>query len=408
MSQPATAAPPAPPRRLLVASLLATIGYGLVAMTLCLPSLPSWSETFGVAHDAVQLTFSSFVIGFGGAQVIYGPLSDRHGRRRLLFVGLGLAVLGSLAAAAAQGLAWLVAARFVQGAGAAAGMVLGRAMVQDFFAAADRTRVMAYTGMVLGLCPPTATVIGGQVHVLAGWRANFVLAALLAVVLLAIAWRVVPADRPAKKASEHWLREFARAYAHLLRLPAFLAYCAILGMCTGAFYVFLAGLPVVLTDYGVGPAEIGWYVMFPPLCYIAGNFVCSRLLKRTSEMRIMFLGQFTTLVGISITLALAGLGANSALAVTAPLALLGLGHGLLMPSTLAGTVSLVPALAGAAAAGAGLAQQLFGAVGGYVVGLTDSPDAVHLGQLLFAFMTLSLLAQVVLYLTDAHARHGGG
>ena len=171
--------------------------------------------------------------------------------------------------------------------------------------------------------------------------------------------------------------------------------------------MFLAGVPVVLTNYGVGPAAIGWYIIFPPICYIAGNFLTSRLLRHTSETRLMFLGHATTLCGIAVSLLLAWFGVRSPFAVVAPLALLGLGHGLLMPSTLAGTVSLVPALAGAAAAGAGLAQQFFGAFGAYVVGLFRHDDAINLGLLMFLFMSVSLTAQTVLIRVYHGKPHGG-
>lgn len=409
MSVPSIAIASAPPPATgwLIALLLAVTGFGLIAMTLCLPSMTSWAAEFGAPQSSVQLTFSSFVIGLGGAQVIYGPLSDRHGRRRLLLIGFVLAVLGSLICALATTLPLLIAARFVQGAGAAAGMVIGRAMVQDYFSGPERPRIMAYIGMVLGICPPLATVVGGQLHVQFGWRANFVLAALCALLLLlAVAW-LVPRDGRVAGERAHWLREFVSAYASLARLPAYLAYCVILSMCTGAFYVFLAGVPVVLTNYGVGPAAIGWYIIFPPICYIAGNFLTSRLLRHTSETRLMFLGHATTLCGIAASLLLAWVGVRSPFAVVAPLALLGLGHGLLMPSTLAGTVSLVPALAGAAAAGAGLAQQFFGAFGAYVVGLFRHDDAINLGLLMFLFMSVSLTAQTVLIRVYHGKPHGG-
>ncbi len=132
-----SAVPPAS-RRLLIAILLASVAYGLLAMTACLPSMPSWAGLFDVEQASVQLTFSAFVIAYGGAQVFYGPLSDRHGRRRLLLLGFALAALGSLACALATQLPMLIAARALQGVGAAAGMVIGRAMVQDFFSGADK------------------------------------------------------------------------------------------------------------------------------------------------------------------------------------------------------------------------------------------------------------------------------
>ncbi|MBK6658128.1 MAG: Bcr/CflA family efflux MFS transporter [Proteobacteria bacterium] len=389
-----SAVPPAS-RRLLIAILLASVAYGLLAMTACLPSMPSWAGLFGVEQASVQLTFSAFVIAYGGAQVFYGPLSDRHGRRRLLLLGFALAALGSLACALATQLPMLIAARALQGVGAAAGMVIGRAMVQDFFSGADKPRMMAYTGMVLGMCPPTATLLGGQMEVHFGWRANFAVLTVLALVLLVAAWRVLPRTERKVSVHEHWLAEMFAAYRALAKQPVFLGYGVILAMCTGSFYVFLAGTPLVLASYGVGPARVGLFIMAVPLSYIAGNFVVSRLLHAKNEARLALIGQCAACAGPLLALALALAGVRSPLALALPMTLLGFGHGLLMPSTLSGTISVIPTLAGSAVAASGLAQQLFGALGGWAVGLVPHDDARYMAAMMLTFMLLALVMQVL-------------
>ena len=383
------------PRRLLIATLLAAVAYGLLAMTVCLPSMPSWAALFGVGQGSVQLSFSAFVVAFGSAQMFYGPLSDRHGRRFLLLLGFSVAALGSLAGALATSLPLLIAARALQGVGAAAGMVIGRAMVQDFFSGADRPRIMAYTGMVLGMCPPTATVLGGQIHAHFGWRVNFVVMTVIAVVLLVTTWKVLPVDQRKPNLHVHWLREMAHAYRELIRKPVFLGYAVILSMCTGSFYVFLAGTPLVLASYGVGPKLVGWFIMAVPLSYIAGNFLVSRLLQSRTEAALALAGQIVACIGVALVLVLALAGVRSPFALALPLTLLGLGHGLLMPSTLSGTISVIPALAGAAVAATGLAQQSFGALGGWAVGRLPHDDAVFMSLIMLVCMTISLGTQVL-------------
>lgn len=383
-------------RAFLIANLLASVGFGLVAMTVCLPSMQEWPALFAVSQADVQLTFSSFVIGLGAAQVFYGPLSDRYGRRKLLLVGFAIAAVGSIAGAVAPSLFALTVARFVQGAGVAAGMVIGRAMVQDYFSGPDRPRVMAYVGMVMGTCPPLATIIGGQVHVHFGWRANFVLMACIAAVLIVTTALCLPPDQATTGPRTHWLREMLDAYVRLMRMRVFLGYAIILASCTGTFYVFLAGAPTVLAHYDVGPGAVGFFIMFVPMSYIAGNLLTSRLVKHVHEVRMMFLGQCTAIAGIALVLVLALVDLRSPFAVVAPLILLGIGHGLLMPSTLAGTVGLVPALAGAAVGAAGLGQHLVGAFAGYAVGLVEHDSAVNLALLMLMFMLLSLFSQFFL------------
>lgn len=385
-------------RGLLIANLMAQLAFGLLAMTICIPSMPAWAGEFGAPQSRVQLTFSGYVVAYGGLQLLYGPLSDRLGRKRILLVGLAVAALGSVLAALATDLTTLILARVLQGAGSAAGMVVGRAVVQDLFDGPERTRVMAYVGMAMGLCPPLATIVGGQLHVYWGWQANFVAIAVLALLLFLAAWWGLP-DRAAPAAAPaHWLGVMLASYARLAREPAFLLYVVILSMTTGTFYVFLGGAPIVLGGYGVGPAGVGYYIMCIPLAYIVGNYLTTRLVRRIGEHRMMLLGQACTVAGLLLVLALGLAGFHSPLTLALPMMLLGIGHGFLVPPALAGTVSLVPALAGSAAAIAGLMQQLMGAVGGYAVGLVPhvGAGAVNLAWLMLGFVACSVLAQSLL------------
>jgi len=381
----------------LIANLLAQISFGLLAMTLCLPSMQDWGAIFDAPQSDVQLTFSGYVVAYGVLQLVYGPLSDRHGRKPILMLGLVVAGLASVMAALSQDIATLTLARVLQGAGSAASMVVSRSMVQDLFVGPQRTRVMAYIGMALGMCPPLATLMGGQIHVRLGWQANFVLLAVLAVLLFfATLWGLPRVQKPAPT-EHHWLRAMLSAYARLAREPRFVLYVTILAATTATFYAFLGGAPIVLKGFGIGPDGIGWFIMAVPLSYILGNFMTSRLIQQWGESRVMIWGQALTLGGLMVMLGLGLAGFASPLAVALPLLLLGLGHGLINPPALAGTVGVVPALAGSAAAVAGLMQQLTGAAGGYLVGLVPHHGAVNLGWMMLGFALLATLAQWLLH-----------
>jgi len=390
-------APHTPTSTLLIANLLAQIAFGLFAMTICLPSMQEWGTIFGASQSRVQLTFSAFIVAFGTFQLVYGPLSDRYGRKVMLMTGLALAGAGSVLAALATDLNGLTAARVLQGAGCAAGMVVGRSMVQDLFQGPQRIRVMAYIGMALGLTPPLASIVGGQLHVRLGWQANFLLVGALAVLLLIAAWRWIPAGRKTPIAGSHWLGDMRTAYTRLARTPAFLLYVAILSLTTATFFAFLAGAPIVLGSFGVGPQDVGWYIMLVASMYIVGNYLTSSLVRHHGERRLMALGQVATLTGLGLSLGFALAGFDSPLFFALPLMLLGLGHGFLMPPCLAGTVSLLPGLAGSAAAVAGLMQQLMGATAGYAVGLLPQGGSLYLGLLMLGFTLLALVAQLLLH-----------
>lgn len=381
----------------LVANLVAQLSFGLLCMTICLPSMQDWPATFGASQAAVQLTFSGFIVTYGGLQLLYGPLSDRIGRKPVLMAGLLLSILGSLLAMAAPDLTVLTLARVLQGAGSAAGMVIGRALVQDFFSGPERTRMMAMVGMTMGLVPPAATIVGGQVHVRLGWQANFALLAVLAAVLLVAAWRGLPSRVPAADAQPPRWRELFTGYARLARVPAFLCFVVILAGSTATFYTFLGGAPIVLKGYGITPEKIGYYIMCIPGAYIVGNMLTARLIHRLGDRRLMFIGQAITLAGLGLLLALGLAGLHTPLFLALPLMLLGVGHGLLVPPTLAGTVSVLPALAGSAAAVGGVMQQMAGATGGFLVGLMPHEGPVNLALLMLAWAVMGFAAQLVLF-----------
>jgi MFS transporter, DHA1 family, multidrug resistance protein len=387
-------------RPALVALLLAQMAFGLLAMTLCIPSMQDWPQQFAASQAQVQLTFSLYVAAYGLVQLVYGPLSDRLGRKRVLMGGLFLAVLGSAAAWLADSLEALLWARALQGAGSAAGMVVGRALVQDLFVGRDRTRMMAYVGMTMGLCPPLATLLGGQMHVVWGWRSNFLVLLLLALVLLLAVWRLLPDTRPVLSDTASWWRQAGTSYLRLMGQRSFLLYALILATTSATAYTYFAGAPIVLKAFGVGPQSLGWFIMAVPLPYVLGNVLTSRLIHRYGDRKLMLWGQVGTLAGLVLMLALAIADVRSAWALLVPLAIMGVGHGLLVPPTLSGAVGAVPALAGTAAAISGSLQQLCGAFGGYLVGLVDHQGVLQLSTLMLLMALIALLGHAMLARTS--------
>jgi DHA1 family bicyclomycin/chloramphenicol resistance-like MFS transporter len=383
-------------RNLLVANLIAQLAFGLLAMTLCLPSMQEWGDIFQASQSTVQLTFSLYVLAYGGFQLVYGPMSDRYGRKPILLIGLFTLFLGATIAAFANSLETLLLGRFIQGAGGAAGMVIGRSMVQDLFHGPERTKVMAYVGMSLGCVPPLASITGGQIHVHLGWHANFYLLMLLASLLTWWAWRALPAPQPIANNPSIEAITFLGAYTRLLQSPIFIRYLIILAVTTATFYTFLGGAPLVLKSYGVGPEGVGFYIMTIPLSYFVGNYITSRFIQRFGERTISQWGQLFTLSGIAIMLSLALAGVHTPLAFSLPLIFLGFGHGLLVPPTLAGTVAVIPALAGSAAGFAGVVQQITGGVGGYLIGYLSNDNAINLGSMMMGFALCGLISHVSL------------
>jgi DHA1 family bicyclomycin/chloramphenicol resistance-like MFS transporter len=193
------------------------------------------------------------------------------------------------------------------------------------------------------------------------------------------------------------MHQALEGYARLLHERAFLLSVVLLATMTAAFYTFLAGAPVVLKAYGVTPERLGWYVMLIPLSYIVGNVFTTRLIRSHGDRFIMRTGQAATLAGTGIVVLLGLAGMRSPLGVALPLVLLGIGHGLLAPVVLTRTVGLIPALAGSAAAMAGVMQQVTGAFGGLLIGLVPDPGQLSMGWLMLGWTLVGLFAHWALF-----------
>lgn len=385
-----------PARRLKLIFVL-QVAFGMLAMTICLPSMQDWTVLFDASARAVQWTLGGYVAAFGVGQIVCGAVSDRVGRKPVLLCGLAVVVLGSALAAAASELWLLTLARAAQGFGCAAGAVGGRAAVQDLFTGRARTRMMAAIGMTMGVCPPSGILLGGQLHAHVGWRAGFVLVAVLALALLLATWLGLPRRQAVVAGAPFGLRAMWRGYVQLLRLPVFSWHVALLAMTTAAYYSFLGGGPLTFLQLGVSVEHLGLYMMYPSAGFIVGNIMTQRWLRRgVDERALMRCGQSMAVLAPAIILLLTSLGVNSPLALALPMLLLGVGHGLLIPPTLTVTVGVIPLLAGSAAALAGLLQQLAGAMGSVVVGwLPPTSGVLGLALTMLCWAVVGAAAYVI-------------
>ena len=376
---------------MIVANLIAQVVFGLLAMAIALPSMQEWGELLGASQGQVQLTFSAYVVTYGGLQLIYGPWSDRVGRKPVLAFGLVVALVGSLVAATAGSIEQLIVGRLIQGCGAGASMVISRSMVQDLYAPHERTRIMAYFGMSLGVCPPLATILGGFNHVHFGWQSNFIIVALLAVGLLVALYRFPETRKPQSGGQRLSYRQGLTA---LSNDTTYLRCLVIMAAGTSAFYCFLSGAPTVLGSYGVLPDGVGFFIMLGPSSYVIGNFLCTRLSSGIAPLRLLTIGHGITLLGIGGMLVGAWLGWHTPMGFAIPMIAVGIGHGLLMPVALARSVGAVPAVAGTAAAFAGTTQQTLGGLSGYLVGMISLTDHTQLAALMLVFTLIAIWMNV--------------
>ena len=346
--------------------LTAIAALGQFASNVYTPSLPAVADSLGVSSAAAQITFAAFLASFAVAQLIYGPVADRFGRRPVLFAGLGLFLLGTVACAVAPTLEALLGARIVQAFGAAAGLVVSRAATRDSFDGVELARTLAAVTIAFALVPGLTPMLGGLVQSLFGWRAVFwvTLAAGMAVAFWA-AFRLP--ETVAGRSDGLGLRRVASGYLTILGDPVFRGCSLTAALVFGAMSAFFAGSPQLFIGHlGVGPAEYGLY---PPLAvsgFIIGGLVTRRLAGRVAPQRIAATGLLIMTGALLLMLALPLGGVVHKHGFNAAMVLNVTGLGVFLPTAIAGALQRFPERAGAAASVQGFLQMGGGALGAFL------------------------------------------
>ncbi|MDZ5460061.1 multidrug effflux MFS transporter [Azohydromonas lata] len=365
----------APPLWLLV---LVTFS-GTLAMHMFVPALPLVARELHATTAAAQLSISLYILGLALGQLVYGPLSDRWGRRPTLLAGLSLYTAAAALCLAAPNVHTLLAGRLLQALGGCAGLLLARAIVRDTSDAQQTLQRLATLGLITLIGPGVAPLLGAVVVLHAGWRwvcACFV--ALGAVALAAVALRL-PETRPAVAAQPRRGSLLADARV-LLRSRDFVA-CALGGGCsTTAFYAFVAAAPFIFVERLHRPLhEVGLYLMAPVVGMSLGNFAASRLAPRVAPLGLMRCGATLSLACALALLAALALAQPPAWAVAAVMGVHAAGAGLTSPAVSTRALSVDPRLTGSAAGLYGFTQMAIGALCSALAGLgTDHGVAAAL------------------------------
>lgn len=383
MPRSTTATPP--PVWLLVAATMT----GPLALNIFVPSMPGLPEAFDTVPATVQLTLSLYLVGVAFGQLVYGPLSDRFGRRPVLLAGLTVFVVASLACTVAPSIGALIAGRVAQALGGCAGMVIARAIVRDAWNREDATAVLAVVIAGMAVAPMVGPAVGGFVDVWIGWRANFALLVAFGLVVWIAGVMALPETNghrtpiPGPLALWH-------AYRSLLAKPLFLGHALVAGFSTAAFFAFLAGAPYAMVErMGRPHSEYGLYFVLLSLGYMGGNMAVSRVASRFSAEALAFAGILCGLVGPAVILAFLAFGIMTPSVLFLPTVLLCFGNGLLMPASMTAAVSVDLRLAGTASGLLGFMQMGLGAVASTAVA------AIHAGEplvMVTGMMLMNILA----------------
>ncbi len=361
-------APPAGPAPgLAVIALLATLtAFGPMSLDLYLPAFPAIAADFGVDTHAVQLTFSAALLGLGIGQVVWGPVSDRYGRRGPLVAGISVYVVASLLLAVAPSLGAMVALRFVQAAAGSVGIVLSRAITRDLWRGPDLARALSTIMLVFMVAPILAPVIGVAVLAVASWPWVFVVLAVFGVVCIVGTLRL-PESLPPSRRTDHGPAGALRQFGTIVRLPGFVAYALVSALGSVALFTYISSSPAVLMD-GFGLSQGAFAASFATVAtgIALGGQLNRRLLARRSPVVVLRSALVVQCVGGLAVLA----AALTAAPVWVYLPLLGVAIATVIPvnaNAVALAIDPFPQAAASAAALVGGTQQVL--AGAAVAGL---------------------------------------
>jgi DHA1 family bicyclomycin/chloramphenicol resistance-like MFS transporter len=336
----------------------ALTAIGPLSIDMYLPAFPAIASSLGAHSNEVERTLAAYLLGMASAQLIYGPLADRFGRKPPLYGALALYILASAGCALAPNVEFLTACRVLQAMGGAAGMVIPRAVVRDHYSTHDAARALSMLMLIMGIVPILAPVLGAYILSWVGWRGIFVTITLCGIALLWTLSKVMVESLPPERQIKLSWGNILRTYGGLLIHRRFVAYALSGGLASGTMFGYIVGSPrLFIEHFGVSPQTYGLLFGMNAVSLIIGSQVSVRLLKHHLPIKILpwalagttaagLLALFSALAGVATLASIMGclmlfmfcygfVGPNSA-----ALALSDQGHQLGSASAMMGTLSI--------------------------------------------------------------------
>jgi MFS transporter, DHA1 family, multidrug resistance protein len=384
--------------------------FGPLCIDMYLPAFPDISRDLHVDASQVQLTLTACLIGITIGQLLFGPISDRLGRRPPLLVGLAAFVASSVACALAPNIYALAAFRFIEGLGGSAGIVIARAIVRDLFSGVALVRFLSTLMLITGLGPVLAPQIGSWTLSLTTWRGVFLVLAGFGLVLLLTAWWRVPETLAPTLRNPGSVRSTLDTMISVARDRVFLGYALALGLGFGGTFAYIAGSSFVLQNvYGLSPRIYGVVFALNACGLIVGAQVNGRWTSRYGSLALLIGGLVTMVAAGAALVTVVVSGALGLVGVIPSMVVFMFGFGFVAPSAAGLALHRYPQSAGVAAAILGSLQFMIGAAIAPLAGVGGTSDALPMALLMLtlpiaALGGLFLLGRAGDGLTDSPSR----
>ena len=353
----------------LTALLAALTAIGPLSTDMYLPSLPSIGQLLHASPAQVQLTISTYLVGFAVGQIVYGPVSDRHGRKPVLITATIIFCAATLICALSTSIEMLMAARALQAVGGSGGIVLARAVVRDLYSGRRAGRELSLIGSVMALAPVIAPLIGGVLQTVFGWRSVFILLCASGMAIGALVWWKLPETLPKRAAEPLSLGSMLRSYRGFFRDGGYLAHVGLVVFSFAGLFAWISGSSFVLQQiYGLSAFTFGVAFACGSVGYMTGSALAARFVHQFGLDALMGVGSVGLAAGGLFMVAALALHLDSPVTLVIGAAIYLAGMGLVLGQAIAGAMQPYADRAGAASSLLGFVQLSVAAVVGVAVG----------------------------------------
>ena len=372
----------------LIVLLAATSALGPAGMQILLPALPVIQDDFSVSNDVAQLTLSLSMFSIAIGTLVYGPMSDKYGRKPTMLLGIFIAIIGSIFCYLADSIGWLIAGRIIQAFGGAVGLVLARAIVRDVYGAEESARVIATLVIVMVIAPMMSPALGGEMMNRFGWESVFLVMAGASVIIFVFLILRQP-ETLVTPVQFEGIGSMLRTFGSLLRSRPFCGYAFCVTFVSVVFFSFISAAPEIMVSVlNRPPTEYGYYFVMIPIGFMIGNYVTRHFGRSISIDSMIVLGSTIAIGGIVLAIVLNLVGLSHPLALFLPVSIAVFGNGITLPNAQAAAINEFPQYAGSASGLTGFLQMSVSAVAAQFVAFIFNETA-------YPLLIMMLLASVI-------------
>ena len=371
--------------------LAAVSALGPVGMQILLPALPVIKQKFFVSNDVAQLTLSLSMLAIAIGTLVYGPLSDKYGRKRVMLLGIVITAIGSIVCFVADSIILLISGRFIQAFGGAVGLVLARAIVRDVYGPEEAARVIATLVMVMVVLPMMSPALGGELMQRFGFESVFIVIAFASAIAFVFLFLWLP-ETLAKPVPFEGVKSMLMTFSKLFASRVFCGYAFCVTFVSVVFFSFISAAPEIMVSVlKRPPTEYGYYFIMIPAGFMTGNYVARHYGRTISIDNMIAIGASIGVFGIVLALLLQTLGMSSPVALFLPIALAVFGNGITLPNAQAAAINEFPEYAGTASGLTGFLQMAVSSVAAQAVALIFNGTVYPLLGLMLVASIISLL-----------------